>query len=70
MKRRAVSSSSLRSIGYQPRTSTLEVEFVNGGIYRYHGVPWEVVEALREAESLGAFFNENIRDRYETVKVM
>jgi len=69
MRRRAVSSSSLRSIGYQSRTSTLEVEFVNGGVYRYKRVPQAVVDALMKAESLGAFFNENVRDRYVTVRM-
>lgn len=69
MRRRAVSSSSLRSIGYQPRTSTLEVEFVRGGVYRYQRVPQVVVDSLMEAESLGAYFNENIRDRYVTVRM-
>lgn len=47
----------------------LEVEFVHGGVYRYHGVPRVVFDSLMEAESLGAYFNENIRDRYGTTKL-
>lgn len=58
MKRVAVSSRSLRSLGYEPDEQTLEVEFHNGSVYRYEQVPAEVVQALLEADSLGRHFNQ------------
>lgn len=33
MNRVPVSSSNLRAVGYDPNTRTLEVEFLNGGLY-------------------------------------
>jgi KTSC domain len=33
MERQPVSSSNLKSVGYDPRSRTLEIEFHNGGVY-------------------------------------
>ena len=39
MERQHVNSSNLESVGYDPTTQTLEIEFLNGGLYQYSGVP-------------------------------
>ena len=65
MQRQPVESTSIYSAGYDPATSTLEVEFRNHRIYRYIGVPPEVYEALLTAESVGRYFAYNIRNDYE-----
>jgi hypothetical protein len=36
--RKPVSSSNISSIGYDPKSQTLEIEFHSGGIYQYDGV--------------------------------
>lgn len=46
MKRQSVSSSNLRSVGYDPETKTLEVEFQNGSVYQYFNVPPQVYKGL------------------------
>ncbi|HWD39974.1 MAG TPA: KTSC domain-containing protein [Fimbriimonas sp.] len=69
MKHEPVSSSILRSVGYDERLGILEVEFYNGSLYRYAAVPPHVHEALMSAPSKGAFMNTRIRDQYLTVKV-
>jgi hypothetical protein len=58
MKWVAVTSSSLRALGYDPDEQALQVEFSNGTRYRYEQVPAEVVQALLEADSLGRYFNQ------------
>jgi hypothetical protein len=65
MERVPVSSSALRSVAYDG--GTLEVEFVNGTVYRYFDVPDRVHALLMTAGSHGRFFNAHIRDefRYE-----
>lgn len=69
MHRDAVRSSSLRSVGYDPRRHVLEVEFAaTGRRYQYLDVPPEVHEALMAAPSMGRHFNEFVRDRYEAVE--
>ena len=62
-------SSVLLSAGYDADGETLEVEFLSGRIYRYFGVPPEVVAALMTAPSLGAYYNREIRDRYRREEV-
>jgi len=62
MDRTPVQSSNLASVGYEPETSTLEVQFLNGGIYQYYGIPCDIFEGLMAAGSKGSFFQQNIRN--------
>lgn len=65
MERQAVSSSNLASVGYDPSSETLEVEFVSSGkVYEYYNVPQFMYERLMEAGSHGQFFNAEIRNAY------
>jgi KTSC domain len=64
MKREAVISRAITSVGYQ--AGTLELEFVDGDVYRYFLVPRSLFIEFMQAESKGAFFNDRIRDRYPT----
>jgi hypothetical protein len=59
-----VVSSVLASVKYDAASGVLQVRFVNGRTYLYSNVPLEVYEAFSNAESKGAFFNAQIRDRY------
>jgi len=61
-RERVAASSSVASMGYSPRTCTLEVRFLpqegnpaypGGTIYRYGGVPRSTWERLRAASSKG-----------------
>lgn len=61
MERQHVSSSNLESVGYDPATKTLEIEFLNGGLYQYSGVPESVYQALMSASSHGQYFDSNIK---------
>jgi hypothetical protein len=63
--RRPVESSLIRSVGYDPAGSVLEVELVESNrVYAYYDVPFSVYTELIDAESLGSYFNEYIRDMY------
>ncbi|HYH47514.1 MAG TPA: KTSC domain-containing protein [Thermoanaerobaculia bacterium] len=64
MQRTQIDSSSLSSIGYEPRTRTLEVEFRSGRVYRYRGVPPRVYRSLLDADSAGRFLNLEIKGAY------
>ena len=69
MIRQPVSSSNIRSIGYDPESQTLEIEFHSGGIYQYFNVPVSVYDALMRASSIGGYFHRYIKDRYRWKKV-
>lgn len=61
MIRKPVSSSNLKSVGYDPETRTLEVEFLYGALYSYSGVPESVHAGLMSASSHGAYFDAHIK---------
>lgn len=69
MNRIPVSSSNVSSVGYDPETQTLEIEFNNGSIYQYFNVPQTVHEALMGASSVGKFLNAQIKGHYRYAKV-
>ncbi|MFC4139303.1 MULTISPECIES: KTSC domain-containing protein [unclassified Microbacterium] len=64
MKRQQVRSSAIASVGYDPGTAVLEIEFRSSELYRYYAVPPSVHRALVAAPSAGRYFREHIRDRY------
>lgn len=67
----SVSSSAIQSVGYSESQKVLEVEFTAGEVYRYSGVPLDVFDGLMNAESLGSYFHEHIRDSgYEYKRVL
>jgi hypothetical protein len=61
MRRTAVESSVLRSVGYDPKRKILEAEFSDGDVYDYFGVPVSEYHALLAAESHGEYFNRVIK---------
>jgi hypothetical protein len=70
MKREAVDSSVIASMGYDHKKEILEIEFhYRGAVYQYDDVPPEVWEEFLESESKGKYFNENIRHDYFETRV-
>ncbi|MHB1561630.1 MAG: KTSC domain-containing protein [Isosphaeraceae bacterium] len=65
MDRQPVESSLIRSIGFDPVSSILEVELIEPRrVYVYYDVPFSVYDELMDAPSKGEYFNESIRDLY------
>ncbi len=60
-----VESDVIHAIGYDPEIQLLEIIFNDGRIYQYRGVPPEVFEGLKQADSKGRYFQENIRDEFQ-----
>lgn len=69
MEREPVNSSNLASIGYDAGSETLEVEFKNTGVYQYLNVPQFMWERLMQADSIGRFFNAEIKNAFPCVKL-
>lgn len=57
-----VSSSNIAAIGYDADTKTLAVQFNNGRLYRYTGVPNGEYQNLLNASSVGSYFAANIKN--------
>ena len=64
IQRMPVVSSNVSSVGYDPDTQTLEVEFNTGSVYSYEGVPQAEYDNLLSAQSVGSYFARNIRNVY------
>ncbi|MDP2629667.1 MAG: KTSC domain-containing protein [Candidatus Harrisonbacteria bacterium] len=69
MNREPIQSSDIKSIGYDPETRILEVEFHSGRIYQYANIGENVHHELMKSDSKGSYFNTHIRDQYQNTKV-
>jgi hypothetical protein len=69
MLRQVVDSQSVRSIGYDKRSQTLEVEFKSGTVYRYASVPLQLWSDFLQAQSKGRFFQQHVRDHFPTTRL-
>jgi len=67
--REPVQSSAIAKVGYSKRRHVLEIEFVNGAVYRYLDVPLSAHRELMSAESKARFYDSNIRKHYRSVLV-
>lgn len=65
IRREAVESASIASIGFHAGLRVLEIEFRGGALYRYFAVPPSIFEGLQKAESKGRYFSRSIRGRFE-----
>ena len=69
MERKNVSSSSIRSIGFDERNRVLEVEFSDGRINQYSGVSAEIHRRLMSAPSIVSFFRDNVEESFTAKRV-
>lgn len=66
MQRQRIQSSAIATVGYDPISKTLEIEFYQTGIYSFHGVPSHIHAGQMGASSKGTYYNDYIRDQYGT----
>lgn len=75
MTRIPVESSQIKSIGYDPSTKTLEVEFHARGekypesVYHYHEVSPETHANLMKAESKGSHLGKFVKGKHRFTKI-
>lgn len=69
MQRKRVNSSRLRSVGYDERSETLEVEMSNGTVYQYSKVSPEVHRRFMAAPNPTTYFDDKIAEEYTSRRV-
>lgn len=69
MQRTNVTSSNIKSIGYDDRTSTLEIEFLDYSVYQYFDVPQNIYKGIKEAPSHGKYLANHIKGHYRYSKI-
>jgi len=67
--RQHVESTAIAAVGYSKRRHMLEIEFVNGAIYRYFDVPAAVYRELMVADSKARFYDFNIKGHYRSIPI-
>jgi hypothetical protein len=67
--RASVTSKGIASIGYSKRLHILEIQFVNGAVYRYLQVAPSVHRDLMAADSKARYYDANIKGNYPSVRV-
>lgn len=69
MERKRVSSGTLRSIGYDERSRTLEVELTGGTVLQYSGVAPEVYRRLLNAPTMASYYRDEIEETFTAKRV-
>lgn len=70
VERLSVKSRILRSAGYDDQSRILEIEFQNGLVYRYSGVPPKVFADLMHSGETGKYFSEKVRPKFQSKQVI
>jgi hypothetical protein len=68
IERQPVSSSNIKSIGFDPKERIMAVEFSDGAVYHYHNIEKNTYEDLLSAKSVGSHFHKNIKGVYKHSK--
>jgi hypothetical protein len=63
--RTPVDSSNVASLGHDPDSETMHVEFKSGKVYEYSGVDADTFDKLLTAPSVGSHFAKHIRSKYD-----
>ena len=63
---RVAQSSHIQSHSYDPETNMLVIQFVNGAVYQFNGVPATEYFNFAQASSPGSYFHSKIKGQYST----
>ena len=69
MERIRVFSSHIVSVGYDTGQKILEVEFKDGKVYQYLGVPSQIYDQMMDSDSKGTYLHRYVRNKYKFLKV-
>jgi hypothetical protein len=69
MDMQPVQSANVESVGYDPETQELHVQYTSGGLYKYEGVPEETFNELMTSGSVGSYLHANVKGQYPHSKL-
>lgn len=67
MRWEPVDSSAALAVRYNAKRRWLDVEYANGGQYRYFDVPADVHQELLATESIGTYLNQYVKPDYRYI---
>lgn len=62
-------SDTIKAIGYEPKREILQVQFTTDAIYQFYQVPYGGFLNFLTSDSVGLFFNQFIKNRFESIRV-
>lgn len=69
MERKKVSSSHVRTIGYDAREQILEIEYFSGNVIQYSRVSSEIYRRLMASTTMKSYIEDNIQDNYTEKRI-
>lgn len=69
VERKPLKSEMLKSVGYDPATHEMEVEFADGSVHVYSRVPPKVHKDLMKAKKVAYYFGKKVRTHYSSREV-
>jgi hypothetical protein len=69
MERKKVSSSQIRSVGYDASAQLLEVEMSDGTVWQYSRVPSETYRRLMAAPTIASYYRDQIEEEFSRKRV-
>lgn len=70
VRMKEVDSSCFSEVGYASDTETLYVRFKDSGsLYRYDEIPSNIYRSLMNAESIGKYYNSDIKGKYPCTRI-
>ena len=67
--REYVESIALATVGYSKKLHILELEFINGALYRYLDVPASIYREMMSADSKTRYYDFNIKGKYRSLRL-
>lgn len=64
MTRTPVKSTNVKSVGYDPATRAMEVEFQNGRVYSHSNVSANDHSGLVNSSSIGGHYHKHFKDKF------
>ena len=69
MKMLNVTSSCIKGFNYYNETKIMFIKFNSDSLYAYYDIPETLHSEFMNADSYGKFFNANIKNRYNYIKI-
>jgi hypothetical protein len=69
MNRIPVPSTEITQVGYHEDSETLEIKFVQGGVYQFFNVPSKVYDELIHASSVEKYYHSKIGERFPCSRI-
>lgn len=69
IKMNKVKSSNVDMVGYDEITKVMRIQFLDGRIYEYSGMPKLIYDTLKNSNSIGGYINRNLKTySYKRIK--